>query len=475
MNEEAPGTAMLHLHGEFPPTPTEAWEAAITKDLKGAHFDKRLVWRPVEGLAIRPYYRREDLSPLGVQVTAAPGEFPFVRGAAGGWQILEHWRPDGDAVRADLWHDAGATAVQEVGFAIAAGVDRLAGVPDEGVSPEKAARRLSFAFAIGSTYFLEIAKLRAARMLWAQACSAFAVPADAALMRIDACTARANKSVYDPHTNLLRVTTEALSAVLGGCGRLFVEPFGFDRHLAINVHHILRDEAHLDAVADAGGGAYYLEALTDAVAREAWSVFQQIELEGGYDAATRAGTIERRIAEARAATARAVSSRRRTLVGVNNYPNLTDREPAREPAALAGAQSSWRMAAPFEAIRRRTDVYVARTGRRPMVALLRRGDPKMAGARANFCLNLFGCAGFDIADGPEIDRNADLIVLCSADTEYTAMAADVVPHAGAPVIVAGNPVAQRDELRELGVQGFVHLGSDAVETLAEWQNRLGID
>jgi methylmalonyl-CoA mutase len=465
MSDVTPGTAPLALKTAFPPIPTADWEAAIAKDLKGADYEKRLVWRPEEGLAVRPYYRYDDV----------PGPFPFVRGDRPGWEILETWRPAADSIRADLWHDAGATTVQEVGFAVAAGVDRLADMTATGnVTAADAATRLVFGFAIGSTFFLEIAKLRAARALWAQAFSAFGVPADRALMSIDARTARANKSAYDPYTNLLRVTTEALSAVLGGCRRLFIEPFGFDRHLAENVHHILREEAHLGAVADAGGGAYYLEVLTDAVARAAWSLFQRIEAEGGFAAADGAGTIERLIAEAKNAQVRAISSRRRTLVGVNNYPNLMDREPASEPPPLAGAESRWRLAEPFEAIRRRTAAYAARTGRRPIVGLLRHGDPKMAGARANFCLNFFGCAGFDIAD-TERPEGADLIVLCSADAEYPALAREVVPRAEAPVIVAGNPTAQLEALREAGVRGFVHLGSDAVATLTEWQNRLGVE
>jgi methylmalonyl-CoA mutase len=473
---DGPAGARLDLRAAFPPVPTGAWEAAIAQDLKGADYETRLVWRPAPGLAVRPYYRRENLADLqALLAAAAPGGFPYLRGAGPGWEILEAWRPSPDAVRADLWHDAGASALQEVGLAIAAGVDRLADVTARGMAAADAAARIVFAFAVGSTFFLEIAKLRAARLLWAQACSGFGVPADRALMSIDARTARANKSTYDPYANLLRVTTEAMSAVLGGCRRLYVEPFGFDRHLAEHVHHVLREEAHLGVVADAGGGSYYLEMLTDAVARQAWALFQRLEREGGFAAAADAGTLDRLIGESRAAQARAVSSRQRTLVGVNNYPNLVDREPAAEPPPLPGAESRWRLAAPFEAIRRRTAVFAAKAGRRPVVALLKHGDPKMAGARARFCLNLFGCAGFDVIETEAVPDHADLIVLCSADAEYLALARAVVPHARAPVLVAGNPVTGTDALRAAGVQGLVHQGSDAVATLTEWQDRLGID
>ena len=138
---------------------------------------------------------------------------------------------------------------------------------------------------LGPIYFFEIAKLRAARLLWAQAVAAFD-PADpnSCRMHLHVRTSRLNKSVCDPYTNLLRVTTEAMSAAIGGCDTLTVEPFGFEAHLALNLQRILAEEAHLNAVADPAGGSYYIEALTASLAREAWKLFQKIESEGGYSA-----------------------------------------------------------------------------------------------------------------------------------------------------------------------------------------------
>jgi len=458
-----PGTAPLDLERDFPPVATSEWNAAIAKDLRGAPFEKKLLWRTEEGLSLRPYYRSEDVAGLGDQR------------AAGRWQMAQDERPSPEAIRADELHEAGAHAVQELGYAIAAGVERLealgASRPVAAVAPE-----VEFVFAVGPSFFVEIAKLRAARLLWAQVVAAFGATSEsAARMRLNVRTPRRNKSLFDRYTNLLRVTTEALSAVLGGCDRLTVEPFGFDPHLALNVQRILQDEAHLSAVADPAGGSYFVEALTDALAREGWKLFQQVEAAGGYARAVASGAIAKVLAETRSAREQALSGRRRTLVGVNHYPNLTEKAPEAElPPLPESPFRAVRLAEPFETIRLRTLAHARATGRFPKVLLLKRGDVKMKGARATFCLNFFGCAGFELVEGDEVIGDADLVVLCSSDPEYLAMAEDVCPRVKVPVLVAGNPKEQADALRAAGVQGFVHVGSDAVETLTLWQDRLGL-
>jgi len=368
--------------------------------------------------------------------------------------------------------------VQQLGYALAAGVERLTALAATGTVDE-AARSIEFVFSVGSTYFLEIAKLRAARLIWAQAVAAFG-PTDpqCALARIHARTTRLDKSVYDHYTNLLRVTTEALAAAVGGCDRLTVEPFGFDQHLAVNIGRILRHEAHVDAVADPAGGSYYVEALTDSLARAAWKLFQQVEAAGGYSQAVESGAIAKALAESRAKLQKAVASRYRTLVGVNNFPDLKEKsaEATAPPAESGAAFPAFRLAEAFETIRRRTERHAAKTGRVPTVLLLMRGDLKMRMARANFSLNFFGCAGFDVVEAEEYaSAGADLIVLCSSDAEYLALAQEVCPAAGVPVIVAGNPKEQIDALKAAGVAGFIHVQSDAVQTLSEWQKRLGME
>ncbi|MBP1635623.1 MAG: methylmalonyl-CoA mutase [Acidobacteria bacterium] len=425
---------------EFPPVPTAAWEQAIARDLKGADYEKRLVWRTDEGIAVRPYYRAEDAAARGpIQprqgwAMAAPGS-----------------EPDADTAAVEA-HESGATAVQEAACALASAAEALAaGRPVPAV-----------AFAIGSNHFMEIAKLRAFRLLWPRMARE---RGGAGEVHVHARTAGENKTLYDPHVNMLRAVTEALSAVLGGCDSLTVTPCRFDAHLAENVHHILREESHLDQVGDPGAGSYYLEALTDAVAASAWALFEKIQAAGGLAAYRASGALDAEIGAARAAKEKAVASRRRVLVGTNAYPN------ARERALEAAGEmpGGWRLATEFESIRLRTERHAAAAGRTPRVLLLEHGDLKMRKARAGFCRDFFGCAGFELVRGTA-PAPADLIVLCSSDPEYLALAREVCPQVSAPVIVAGYPKDDLEALKAAGVAGFVHVQSNAVETLTRWQD-----
>ncbi|MEJ5369989.1 MAG: methylmalonyl-CoA mutase family protein [Bryobacteraceae bacterium] len=436
----------LRLLDDFPPVPTEAWEAAIRADLQGADYEKKLIWKTPEGISVRPYYRREDL-PQALYRRCEPRAC----------EIAEGPLPPG-AVNGAVHHENGATAVQELAFTLAEASDRLAaGQPVEGL-----------AFGIGSVYFMEIAKLRAARALYARMAEAYGANPET---RIHAITALSNKSIYDPWTNLLRSTTEALSAVLGGADTLRVQAAGYPARLARNIQLILREEAHLDKVADPAGGSWFIESLTASLAAEAWKLFQQVEAMGGYAKAQ--AFVQAAVAASREAKEKEFASRRRVMVGVNNYPDPGERR-LDQAGSLEGA--GWRLARPIEKIRLRTERYARRTGKTPRVLLLKRGDLKMKMARAQFCLNFFACAGFAVEEAEELEgRQADLIVLCSSDAEYLDFARDVCPRVSVPVIVAGNPKEQIEALREAGVAGFVHLFSNIVETLAEWQQRLGID
>lgn len=441
----------LNLKAEFPPVPTEVWEQTIIADLKGADYEKKLVWRTDEGISVRPYYRAENL----------PAE-PFRYCASQSWEILDSNVPC-DGVDAVVFHESGATAVQELAYALAAASELLAaGKPVPSIT-----------FAIGSNYFFEIAKLRAARMLTTTLLEAYGVSAE---LKIRAVTALANKSIYDPYTNLLRSTTEALSAVLGGADSLAVKAAGYPERLARNVQLVLKEEAHLDKVADPAGGSYYIEALTESLAAEAWKLFQQVEAEGGFTQAHSA--IDAAIAASKTAKEKAIASRRRTLVGVNNYPDIQEKE-----LDNAGALPPGRLAEAIENIRLRTERHAKMTGITPKVVLLKKGDLKMKMARAQFCQNFFGCAGFAIeeAEVGQASRPAAglqtgpaLIVLCSSDPEYLDFAKEVCPAASVPVLVAGNPKDQIEALKQAGVAGFVHVQSNMVDTLTEWQDKLGL-
>jgi methylmalonyl-CoA mutase len=477
MSDDRTGTEILNLGQDFPPVATATWEAAIQKDLKGADYEKKLAWRSDEGIAVRPYYRREALAGLDAQTGSIPGVFPFVRGDAKAWEIDQNATPGPDAIRVDLVLEAGADAIQQVGIALAAGVERLTHLCEDR-PVDLAAREIEFVFAVGSTYFIEIAKLRAARLAWGQAVTAFSPSdLDSCRMKLHVRTARLNKSTCDPYTNVLRATTEAMSAAIGGCETLTVQPFGFDDHLALGVQRVLAEEAHLNAVADPAGGSYYIESLTNTISRAAWKLFQKIEAGGGYSQTLAAGWLAEEIAKTRAAREKAVSSRRRALVGVNNYPDLNGKALETAPAPEAGDAPfpQFRLAEPFEKIRERTARHARETGHTPKVLLLKRGDVKMRTARANFALNFLGCAGFEITESEDYaGTSADLLVLCSSDPEYLPFAQEVCAAVKIPVLVAGNPKDEIDALKAVGVQGFIHIASDAVETLTAWQNRLGV-
>jgi methylmalonyl-CoA mutase len=438
----------LQILEEFPPTGREAWEEAIRRDLKGGDYEKKLVWKTGEGFSIRPYYTPGD--------GALPA--PLLRSEADSWQVIPLGEETDLSVNAIPFHEAGAGIVQEVAFALAQASDRLA-----------AGRQVEdFGFAVGVTFFFEIAKLRAIRLLWEHLAEAYGL--EDAHIRIHARTANADKSLYDPYVNLLRVTTEAMSAILGGCDSLTIAPFRFEEHLAENVHHILREESRLARVMDPGAGSFYLEALTDEICRHAWTLFQEIEAAGGFARYQDSGALERSIAQSRSEKEKTIASRRRTLVGVNNYPNTQEHA----LAAAGEIPPGWRLAELFESIRLRTERHASATGKTPKILLLERGDLKMRKARSNFCLNLFGCAGFDIVQSETLEE-AELIVLCSSDPEYLTLAKEICPQAKVPVVVAGNPADQIEPLRAAGVADFVHVLSNPIETLSGWQDRLGVD
>ncbi len=384
--------------------------------------------------------------------------------------------------------EAGATTVEEAGFTLAAGVDFLAALAERGADMNRAAAALEFSFAVGSNYFFEIAKFRAFRMLWARAVESYGGTHRAARVRIAARTSKWNMTVYDPHVNILRSTTEAMAAVLGGADTVTVAPFDAcykvsdeaSRRLARNTQLLLKHEAWLGRVADAGGGSYALETITDFLAREGWKVMQEIEACGGFRKAQTDGMIAQALEESLTAREHAVALRKRVLVGTNQYANPAERaldriDERRMKAELRGARA-------FEELRLRTERHAAAGGKTPRVLLAEIGDVKMRAARATFAAHFFACAGFEMQAqrfkrAEEIAAaNADLIVLCSADAEYAALTSALLPKLKAlgretPVIVAGNP-ENAEELRAMGIADFVHARSHPVEFLTKWQERL---
>jgi methylmalonyl-CoA mutase len=376
-------------------------------------------------------------------------------------------------VRAEAYHNGGATAVEELAFGLAAGAHYVS------EAGEPAARETMFNFAASGNYFFDIAKLRAARRLWAGMQPAHP-------MRLHTHTSIWNKTIYDAPNNLLRGTTEAMAAIIGGTDALtvgaFDEPYRqaseFSRRLAMNTQLILREEAYFEKVADPAAGSWYIEWLTEQVAREALKLFEQVQAEGGLVSAVKSGFVERTVGRSREAKMSAVAQRRRVLVGTNQYPNPHETMLSQVQRPVAG-----RAAEPFEQIRLATE----RSGKSPQVLLIPFGDVKMRRARADFVSNFFGIGGFAIVEpaafaAPDAAAEyansvaGDLLVLCSSDPEYPAFAESFMVKltASRPVLVAGLPKDSADQLRAAGVRDFIHVKSDPIVVLKQWQKELGV-
>ena len=418
-------------------------------------------WNPLSNL---------DLAAEIIQI-APPGLVPFT-------------------ICGEKFEESGATAIEQAGFTLAAAVDFMAEMQSRKIKIDQAAASVRFGFAIGSNFFFEIAKLRAFRLVWARAVEVFGGAHGSARAYIHARTSSWNKTLYDPHVNILRATTESMSAVLGGADSISVAPFDecykapdeASRRLARNTQILLKEEALLSRVGDAGGGSYYLEVLTDSIAREAWKSMQGIESAGGFRKAHAEKYIEQILERSNAAKEKAITSRARVFAGTNKFANPSEKALDRIDPALI--DTGRRGATVYEQLRLRTEAHIEKGGRYPRVLLAEFGDAKMRTARSGFAADFFACAGFEIViqqfsrieDIAAID--ADLIVLCSSDAEYLGTATLLSSELQSrrretPILVAGNPET-KEHLQAAGVADFVHLRSNPIEFLSRWQQRLGI-
>ncbi len=390
----------------------------------------------------------------------------------------------------EKFEESGATAIEQAGFTLAAAVDFLAEMQSRKIKIDQAAASVRFGFAIGSNFFFEIAKLRAFRLVWARAVEAFGGARGSAKAYVHARTSRWNNTVYDPHVNILRATTEAMSAILGGADSISVSPFDecykapdeASRRLARNTQILLKEEALLSRVGDAGGGSYYLEVLTDSIAQQAWKSMQGIESAGGFRKAHAEKCIEQLLERSRAAKEKAITSRVRVFAGTNKFANPSEKALDRiDPSRI---DSGRRGTTIYEMLRLRTETHVAKGYKCPRVLLAAIGDAKMRTARSGFAADFFACAGFEIVN-QQFSRiediaaiDADLIVLCSSDAEYLGIATLLSSELQSrrretPILVAGNPET-KEHLQAAGVSDFVHLRSNPIEFLSRWQQQLGI-
>ena len=604
------------LFDQFPPVSYDEWRAKVEADLKGADFNKKLVWRTNEGFNVQPIYRAEDIADFKT-TGSLPGEYPYVRGTRDNndWltrQDIEAEAPeeanaialdvltkgvtslgfrvhsadevavvlkgidlakveinisccvckshdvaralvacikeqgaeaafrgavdynplrrqlvkgkegiDTDALVADakamldivapvpalrclnveslLLGNGGAYIYQELGYALAWGAAWMTALTDAGLTPDAVASRIKFNMCVSSNFFMELAKFRAARMLWAQIVEQYKPESkDAAKMMVCAKTSRFNQTIYDAHVNLLRSQTETMSAALAGVDSIVTTPFdepyktpdAFSERIARNQQFLLKEESHLDKVVDPAGGSYYVETLTVNIAKEAWKLFLAVEEEGGFFALVGEGKVQAAVNESCAKRHTDVARRKEILLGTNQYPNINEMAVSKiekkEGCCCSGdsrganALAMKRAATDFEALRLATEA----ASNRPKVFMLTIGNLAMRLARAQFSTNFFGCAGYEIIDNlgfdtveqgvdAALEKGADVIVLCSSDDEYATLAPEAFKYLDgrAQFVVAGAPACM-DDLKAQGINDFIHVRCNVLDTLRDFNARL---
>ncbi|WPO75672.1 methylmalonyl-CoA mutase small subunit [Streptomyces sp. KN37] len=395
------------------------------------------------------------------------------------------------AVDALPYHEAGGSAAQELGASLATGVAYLRELTEAGLSVEEACAQLEFRYAATADQFLTIAKLRAARRLWARVAEVCDAPA-AGAQRQHAVTSPVMMTRRDPWVNMLRTTVACLGAGVGGADAVTVLPFdhslglpdAFARRIARNTSTILIEESHLARVIDPAGGSWYVERLTDELAHAAWEFFREIEGAGGQSAALRSGMIRERLAATWAARGKKLAERREPITGVSEFPNLDERPVEREtaPATPSGGLPRVRRDEAYEALRARSDAHLAATGARPKVFLAGLGPAAAHTARAAFAANLFQAGGIEAVHEPAtVDATtaadafkasgATVACLCSSDALYAEQAeavAQALKSAGAErVFLAGRGAYD-------GVDAHVFAGCDAVAVLSSTLDRMGV-
>ncbi|MFI2781000.1 methylmalonyl-CoA mutase small subunit [Streptomyces sp. ALB3] len=433
------------------------------------------------------------LDPLGL--AARTGAEPETDAAAHWARLCVREYPGLRSLTVDAlpYHEAGGSAAEELGLSLATGVAYLRTLTASGLSVEEACAQLEFRYAATADQFLTIAKLRAARRLWARVAEVCGSPG-AGAQRQHAVTSSVMMTRRDPWVNMLRTTLACLGAGVGGAEAVTVLPFdhalglpdAFARRIARNTSTILMEESHLARVTDPAGGSWYVERLTEELAGAAWSFFQEVERAGGQAAALRSGMVQERIAATWAARSKDLARRKEPVTGVSEFPALDERPVEREPAPAAhsgGGLPQVRRDEAFETLRARSDAHRAATGSRPKVFLAALGPASAHTARASFAANLFLSGGIEPVHEPaSVDAStaaaaftasgATIACLCSTDTLYAEQAdavASALRAAGAErVFLAGRPGEYA------GADVHVFAGCDVVAVLSSELDRMGV-
>lgn len=458
------------------------------------------------------------------------------------------------------YSDRGATAVQELAAAVATGLAYLHALEQGGLSPAQAAPQIVFGFSVGCDQFMEIAKLRAARVLWQRVLEACQLPSEQQIATIHAVTARRVLTQRDPWVNQLRGTIGCFSSVVGGADWVTVLPFdsaitqpdSLSLRVARNTQIILQEESHLGFVSDPARGSWYVETLTEQLASAAWELMQQIQSRGGMIASLRDGWFLEAVSRVRVERSKNLARRKDAITGVSEFPNVresaleaheypleaaweqltarrqrldTDPKLTASRERLAGAARGervalavehlvqggsisqvtalgsdtseaiptppvFRFAEGYEKLRDRSDAFLAKTGRRPRVFLANMGPIADHTARATFTRNFFEAGGFEVVTNDGFNdaaaaaaaysaSGASVAVICSSDTLYQSFVSTVAPalkSAGArELVLAGRPGEFEQQYRSAGVDRFIFIGCDVLQTLADVLRVEGIE
>lgn len=440
---------------------------------------------PLSELTITGFYQDKHIDDLVELINTYGAELPKFR-------FLN--------VLGSVFNNAGASSVEELAFTLSMVVEYINTLSEKGVEAELVAKNTLVEFGIGSNYFMEIAKIRAARVLYANIMKAYGFSNCAQKIKTRAITSDFNKTIYDPHVNILRTTTEAMSATIAGVDTLIVKPFDaiykdsndFSERVARNIQSLLKEESNFDKVIDPASGSYYIENLTDSVIDQAWKLFLEVDEKGGYVAAFKAGFIQETIGATAAKRRKDIATRKENFLGTNQFPKLNEfvaneidntiafPEYKAEGNLTAEPICVSRATTEFEQLRLKTEA----AGKAPKAFMLTYGNLAMRLARAQFSGNFMAVAGFEIIDNAGFatieegieaanKAGADIVVVCSSDDEYAEIAPKVKEGVKGITVVAGAPKCA-EELKEKGIKYFVNVKSNVLETLAELQKDLNI-
>jgi methylmalonyl-CoA mutase len=411
-------------------------------------------------------------------------------------------------INGHIFHNSGGGIVSELAYSLAMGADYLTFLTDKGITIDEAASKIGFHFAVGSDYFMEIAKFRAFRYLWAKVVNAYGLEnSKNAQPFIHASSSLWNKTVYDPYVNMLRTTTETMSAVIAGVDSFTVMPFDniykqpddFSERIARNQQLVLKEESYLGKVVDPAAGSYYIENLTKELIYHAWNLFLETDENGGYLKSFFNSYVQKRIKKEAYAKDIAVALRKHSILGVNQYPNVNEYIEKLEDESVLYPETVdlknvdvepltiYRGAMAFEQLRYKTDKYSS-NNKRPKVWMFTFGNLAMRRARSQFAGNFFGVAGFEIIDNNGFNSikegvataekdNPDIVVLCSSDEEYEDFALDAFNNLKDKftVVLAGYPLNIVEKLKKEGLVNFIHVKSNVLEELKYYQKIVGIN